>query len=945
MEPSHDRYVGDQQKEDVPDIPGDTDTTDDEDEEQEDEGWNERKQLIRIISELKKICDKEIKNGQSTPTEEQRRDIEELISKNEAHIQKSPGSAKQNLLHLLAEEPIATSPPMMYLQPFITGLVHKHGDLLAGTDEFGNTPLHRAIFRRRRELAKCMCEAHKDIDQILRIPTIKSANCLHLAIEKRHATKNDDTLLWLIDNSGEETLCAANDEGLTPLHLAVAYNLCDATQLGIVQRLVNKCDRALEVDKSAMAGDPGSPYCYHVSTTRKAALKRSQSAEGTGSKGKRVEKPPAKTVKKDDFPAEKYMPSLEEKRNRVHQSPIQKDVSEEPTGKYTEALRPGKSFITRSATGEVPPSPITPVQSVNGDARQAKHAFRIPYIINGQAERQISLDLMNPNYIIGSISESQITQGLDHQTFEDVLQYISIPQLRVEQTAVTSKREQGQRLARSQGTGRTDLLSIFKWITKEKHVQAVFKVIVDDLGEVPHQDQAIEDCLQSITGLETWDWKKFDLSPDVIHTAAPDARVVHVYWSGNNAVLRAWSEPEGLRKLKKLEEVHLYKKQAKAFIKRLEEDKSIRVIEKDLKGVNPTQANGPTYSVKEEFGRHRWVEIMENFADFLRNAESSAIPQVTLKEPIKIAVIDDGVNTFDPTIDFKVAGGRSFSYRDDGKTLVNSYFASSEGHGTAMAGFIRKVCPNVELYSLRLDEPPVDTGRRHFTAASANKAVRDAIKKQVHIISMSWTIEKTSSNEKDVEELERAIAEADAKHILMFCAASDGGAQGDNTYPAATARTKNIFKIGAAKAAGTATDWVKETPVDFIFPGHQVVQERYGDPGVTKYTQKTGSSVATALASGLAALILYCVQLGAVAREKNGSGGMTHLNLEAYHSLKSHERMKRAFMGIGTNDDNYIRVWDRFEKPVQEARKPDSKREEWIRLVETLAEKFVPPRH
>lgn len=228
--------------------------------------------------------------------------------------------------------------------------------------------------------------------------------------------------------------------------------------------------------------------------------------------------------------------------------------------------------------------------------------------------------------------------------------------------------------------------------------------------------------------------------------------------------------------------------------------------------------------------------------------------------------------------------------------------------------------------------------------------MRDAIEKKVNIISMSWTIEKTEANKTEVEKLEKAIAKAAEDNILMFCAAADGGAQRDRTYPAATASTKNIFKIGAAEPAGTATKWLGETLVDFIFPGHEVVRERQDDPGVTKYTPKTGSSVATALASGLAALVLYCVQLAAVARQKKGaSGGRTTAtttttgsafgNLAGYQALKNHERMKEAFLQIGTTKDKYIRVWERFEKPVKDAEgKP---KDEWMDCVEALAETFT----
>lgn len=157
----------------------------------------------------------------------------------------------------------------------------------------------------------------------------------------------------------------------------------------------------------------------------------------------------------------------------------------------------------------------------------------------------------------------------------------------------------------------------------------------------------------------------------------------------------------------------------------METGTNIRVVESKLKGDNPKKTNNPTYTVKDEYERHKWVEIMENFAEFLQIAETRTATQITMKEPIRIAVIDDGVNSFDPTIDSKVIGGRSFSYRDEDQTLVNPYYVSSEGHGTAMAGFIRKICPNVEIYVLRLDEYSVEQGKRYFTAASAEKVCKN----------------------------------------------------------------------------------------------------------------------------------------------------------------------------------------------------------------------------
>jgi hypothetical protein len=206
------------------------------------------------------------------------------------------------------------------------------------------------------------------------------------------------------------------------------------------------------------------------------------------------------------------------------------------------------------------------------------------------------------------------------------------------------------------------------------------------------------------------------------------------------------------------------------------------------------------------------------------------------------------------------------------------------------------------------------------------QAVRAAIYKQVHIISMSWTIERTPRNAADIQELELAIEAAAKAGILMFCAANDQGIARDQSFPAACGGTKHIFKVGAAKASGTMWKWVGDaSDVDFIFPGHNVVKERPNDAPLDKCRTLTGSSVATALAAGLAALVLYCVQLGALntqaLNQQQGQGGNA-ATMEDFQAIKGHERMKEAFLAIGTSPasgNKYIEVWDVFGPAAKKA--------------------------
>lgn len=154
------------------------------------------------------------------------------------------------------------------------------------------------------------------------------------------------------------------------------------------------------------------------------------------------------------------------------------------------------------------------------------------------------------------LSPTWIKSGVDYLKFEDVLQYVAVPQIRVEPQPVAARRGP-KRPSKPDGKGRNDLVFLFKWLKGDRNVKTILKVIVDDLQEPSHSDEAIEAALENV-GVEIWDWKKTDLCSEVIYNVAPTARIVNLYWSGNNSVLRGWSEAEGLARLEKLEKVYVY---------------------------------------------------------------------------------------------------------------------------------------------------------------------------------------------------------------------------------------------------------------------------------------------------------------------------------------------------------------------------------------------------
>lgn len=118
-------------------------------------------------------------------------------------------------------------------------------------------------------------------------------------------------------------------------------------------------------------------------------------------------------------------------------------------------------------------------------------------------------------------------------------------------------------------------VEIFKWLRKRK-VQKIYVVDIDDTGPVPHSNNAIrqslrrncpEDSSNSIYSdfeVEIFKWKKYDLCGHTICEAAPNAKEVHLYSSGNTAVLRAWACSSGFHAMERVsgisELIHWLKK-------------------------------------------------------------------------------------------------------------------------------------------------------------------------------------------------------------------------------------------------------------------------------------------------------------------------------------------------------------------------------------------------
>ncbi|KAJ0131502.1 WD repeat-containing protein slp1 [Fusarium oxysporum f. sp. albedinis] len=483
-----------------------------------------------------------------------------------------------------------------------------------------------------------------------------------------------------------------------------------------------------------------------------------------------------------------------------------------------------------------------------------------------------------------TLSENDFKKHFGHLKFDTALQYVGFPQVRLK-----GSREQPD--VRHQG--RKDMVFFFDWL-RAKPVTRIIKVVVEDMEKPSHSDEAIEECLKDL-GVEILDWRRLDLDALCLRKIGTHLREIHLQWSGSNSTLRAWSEKEGLAMIPTLEVIHLSQDEAclsatqSLAVSRDRTLENIKVFEERLRqswpeGKHPPKVSPPKTGggrrvtqnqvpdarpqpLERSIDPHKWMKCMEDFSRRFKQIKALRDTKPSLK-PVEVALIDDGVDFMHPDLNDtrdRTFLGKSFDYRDERPTpRVPPYWSSPSGHGTLMARLIHKICPSAVIHVIKLQTFRAgNSDKLQIRTDSAVKAIDYAAERGSQIICMSWTIKPPEGELKG--EFNRAILNAIDKHrILIFCAASDQGQSADLSYPHGS--SNQCFRIGAAKATGNILETVGDSHnIDFILPGHEVVVDTNEmKTQLEKFEAHSGSSVANGLATGLAALVIECVRLGAI---------------------------------------------------------------------------------
>ncbi|KKO96893.1 hypothetical protein THAR02_11002 [Trichoderma harzianum] len=516
--------------------------------------------------------------------------------------------------------------------------------------------------------------------------------------------------------------------------------------------------------------------------------------------------------------------------------------------------------------------------------------------------------------------------------FDRVLLYVTFPQVEVTVKGRLMDRQMADK-SQQEHLGRKDMVHFFNWLY-EKGVRHIIRVTVNDSGdpgEKIHTDHSIQQCLERFV-VESLDWQKTDLDPETIlrvsvrslEKAAPTSedpknvellpdrqlRELRLRWSGNNAVLRAWREPEGLPMLPRLEKVHLLTPPASKmfddpqWIKQKVEEFRLRLN----KNFRKARDNDPELGQEDVFQATNEIEVsleaidMDGGSKLTSREQWNNIPNKLLRpednfeSDVVVALINDGVDRLDNTLSGQILEGKSFDYHDG---QVRPPFSSARGHGTVMASMILRICPMAKIYLIRL---------------KTYDAIEAALAKNATIISMSWTLPKSSAENETKDELHEILEVAVKRKVIMFCSSPDAGKFTELDYPSGPWRSR-FFRIGAARADGTVFEWTPEDGISFVLPGVDVVKEQ---ARVADFKYETGSNVATALAAGLAAMIIYCVKASIMAlrianQNMDSVIGIAITNGDLKR-ISEHDAMKQAFSTLGNvTASRFIQVWEKLD--------------------------------
>lgn len=213
--------------------------------------------------------------------------------------------------------------------------------------------------------------------------------------------------------------------------------------------------------------------------------------------------------------------------------------------------------------------------------------------------------------------------------------------------------------------------------------------------------------------------------------------------------------------------------------------------------------------------------------------------KISTGDPIKVGVIDTGIQLDHPDLQANIKGGYSAVWY----TLSPN---DDNGHGTHVAGIIAGldnnigvigIGPNIDLYAIKVLDR-----RGTGYLSDVIDGIEWAIQNKMQVINMSL------GTNQNVQSFHEAIRQAYSAGITIVAAAGNTG--GSVVYPAAY---PEVIAVSATDQNDQITYWSSRgSEIDLAAPGSNIYSTYKG----SKYETLSGTSMAAPHVSGAAALVI-----------------------------------------------------------------------------------------
>lgn len=323
----------------------------------------------------------------------------------------------------------------------------------------------------------------------------------------------------------------------------------------------------------------------------------------------------------------------------------------------------------------------------------------------------------------------------------------------------------------------------------------------------------------------------------------------------------------------------------------------------------------------------KWFYNLRQYTHtLLQNGE----PKNPGRKPVRVAVLDSGlaITNNDPSSPMarrwrRKVRNKHVQYRDfTGRENAPSYIDNRKDlHGTLCASFVLQMASDADVYIANVVSPDKEGQEPGHVA----NAIAWAMDNDVDIISMSFGWQYPQ------KEVDNQIKIARARGILLFAAASNDSdfAPEHGVYPASDSTVYCIYSCRGSGARSEFNPRPLEGKIRFMFPGEDVTLLDHDLKPVEGVGRLCGTSFATPIAAGTAALVLDLVR-----HELKDS-------FEVEQRLRTYEGMSDIFKAMsGEHRDGgyyHVRPWTLLgqEEPIESPHNANETHQ-WYTLMHVL---------